>query len=254
MIRTVLIDIDNTLLDFDRCAEASIRQGLAELGLPWPKGMFPVFRRVNDTLWREIEKGNLTRPGLRAIRWPWIFDRFGIDADGEAVEDRFVQLLWDSHEPVDGAEEVLRHLSARYAVYAASNAPAGEQENRLRLAGFDRYFQGLFIFYFIGKRRIRRRQGNQLIKRCFCRFIFISFRFCIQCLNNFLCSVLRCKGINHQVCIAILFCCFLILCRTNSKQMPTIAKQTIICPIRSSRTYGYHRNIVDQEHHQCKNR
>ena len=140
MIRTVLIDIDNTLLDFDRCAEASIRQGLAELGIPWPEGMFPVFRRVNDTLWREIEKGNLTRPGLRAIRWPWIFDRFGIDADGEAFEDRFVQLLWDSHEPVDGAEEVLRHLSARYAVYAASNAPAGEQENRLRLAGFDRWF------------------------------------------------------------------------------------------------------------------
>ena len=93
MLKTVLIDIDNTLLDFDRCAEASIRQGLSELGIPCPAGMFPVFRRVNDTLWREIEKGNLTRPGLRAIRWPWIFDRFGIDADGEAFEDRFVQLL-----------------------------------------------------------------------------------------------------------------------------------------------------------------
>ncbi len=150
MLKTVLIDIDNTLLDFDRCAEASIRQGLSELGIPCPAGMFPVFRRVNDTLWREIEKGNLTRPGLRAIRWPWIFDRFDIDADGEAFEDRFVQLLWESHESVDGAEDLLRHLSARYALYAASNAPAGEQEHRLRLAGFDRYFQGLFISQEMG--------------------------------------------------------------------------------------------------------
>ena len=136
MIKTVLMDIDNTVLDFDRCAESSIRQGLAELGIPCPEGMFPVFREINDILWREIEKGNLTRPGLRAIRWPWIFDRFAIDADGEAFEDRFVQLLWESHESVDGAEDLLRHLSARYALYAASNAPAGEQEHRLRLAGF----------------------------------------------------------------------------------------------------------------------
>ena len=34
MIHTILIDIDNTLLDFDRCAEASIRRGLSELGIP----------------------------------------------------------------------------------------------------------------------------------------------------------------------------------------------------------------------------
>ena len=138
MIKTVLMDIDNTVLDFDRCAESSIRQGLTELGIPCPEGMFPVFREINDILWREIEKGNLTRAGLRAIRWPWIF------------EDRFVRLLWDSHEPVDGAEEVLRQLSARYALYAASNAPAGEQQNRLRLAGFDRYFRGLFISQEMG--------------------------------------------------------------------------------------------------------
>ena len=150
MIHTILIDIDNTLLDFDRCAESSIRRGLSELGIPCPEGMIPTFRRVNDTLWREIEKGNLTRAGLRAIRWPWIFDCFGIRADGEAFEDRFVRLLWDSHESVDGAETLLRHLSSRYALYAASNAPAGEQENRLRLAGFDRYFRGLFISQVLG--------------------------------------------------------------------------------------------------------
>ena len=90
MIHTILIDIDNTLLDFDRCAESSIRRGLSELGIPCPEGMIPTFRRVNDTLWREIEKGNLTRAGLRAIRWPWIFDCFGIRADGEAFEEDYL--------------------------------------------------------------------------------------------------------------------------------------------------------------------
>ena len=150
MIKTVLIDIDNTILDFDRCAAASIRQGLQELEIPWREEIFPVFREVNDILWREIEKGNLKRAGLRAIRWRWIFDRLGIRADGPRFEDRFVELLWNSHESVDGAEELLRGLSGRYAVYAASNAPAGEQQNRLRLAGFDRYFRGLFISQEMG--------------------------------------------------------------------------------------------------------
>ena len=166
MLKTILIDIDNTLLDFDRCAEASIRQGLSEWGIPCPEGLMPVFRRVNDTLWREIEKGNLTRAGLRAIRWPWIFDRFGIRADGAAFEDRFVALLWDSHESVDGAEEVLRGLSSRYAVYAASNAPAGEQENRLRLAGFDGYLRGLFVSQEMG---VAPKPSRDFFDACFAR-------------------------------------------------------------------------------------
>lgn len=150
MIRIVLIDVDNTLLDFDRCAAYAIETGMREVGLPYTEETYPAFREINERLWREIEKGNLKREGLTGIRWPWIFDRLGIRADGTAFEERFVRHLYDSHETVDGARELLEYLSGKYEVYAASNAPAGEQESRLTKAGLHPYLKGLFISQELG--------------------------------------------------------------------------------------------------------
>ncbi len=150
MISTILIDVDNTLLDFNKCAEASITQGFHELGIPCPQMLFPQFHRINDLLWREIEQGRLTREGLHNIRWPWIFDALGVSADGIAFERRFRQLLFDSHEPVDGAPEALRYLSGKYAVYVASNSSEDQQANRLRLAGMLPCIRGLFVSQQLG--------------------------------------------------------------------------------------------------------
>lgn len=150
MIRTILIDIDNTLLDFNKCAASSMAGAFQEFGLTYRQEMFPVFLEINDYLWREIEQSQLTREGLHHIRWPWIFDKLGISADGIAFERRFCALLFDSHEPVEGALELLQYLSGKYAVYAASNASTAQQKNRLALAGLLPYIRDLFVSQEIG--------------------------------------------------------------------------------------------------------
>ena len=150
MIRTILIDIDNTLLDFHKCADGCIRQGFQELGLPYTDRTFPTFITINDELWRDIEQGRLTREGLRLIRWDRIFRALGLSADGPAFEDRFSSLLFESHEPVEGALEALRYLSGKYAVYAASNASYAQQRHRLELAGMLPYVREIFASREIG--------------------------------------------------------------------------------------------------------
>ena len=78
MLKAVLMDIDDTLLDFGKCAEQAMRIGFAEWGLPYDDSTYATFTRINDGLWLMIERGELTTQQLFQFRWNRIFDALGI--------------------------------------------------------------------------------------------------------------------------------------------------------------------------------
>lgn len=149
-VKVILIDIDNTLLDFNRGSEASMMKCMAHFGLPVPEGMYATFKRVNDGLWHRIEKGELTKDELHRIRWGLVFEELGIDFDGVTFEAEFLETLKYSSVPVDGAFELLKYLGGKYKVFAASNAPSVQQRSRLKNCGMLEYFDGLFISEEVG--------------------------------------------------------------------------------------------------------
>ncbi len=149
-VSAVLLDIDDTLLDFHAGARESILRGFAAFGLPYSEAVFETFLRINEGLWREIEAGRLTRPGLHAIRWMRIFDALGIEADGPAFETVFRQGINESAIPVPGARELLAYAKEKYPVYLASNADYAQQERRLAKADLLRYVDGMFVSDRIG--------------------------------------------------------------------------------------------------------
>ena len=52
-MKLVLIDIDNTLLDFDAYIRRTMEEGFAHFGLrPYEPWMYDVFHRENNKLWR----------------------------------------------------------------------------------------------------------------------------------------------------------------------------------------------------------
>ena len=58
LIKVVLIDIDNTLLSFTGYVKEAMREGFSLFGLkPYAEDMFPVFERINNSLWRQLEQG-----------------------------------------------------------------------------------------------------------------------------------------------------------------------------------------------------
>lgn len=149
MVKTIFIDVDNTLLDFNECAKWSMEKALADHGIFYPD-IFGVFKKINDLLWLEIEKGGLTREGLYKKRWNMVFESAGIKLNGVEFEREFLHYLEESAKPVQGAYEALEYLSGKYTVCVASNAPQSQQEKRLKKAGMLKFLHKVFTSEQIG--------------------------------------------------------------------------------------------------------
>ena len=145
MIRALLIDIDDTILDFAGYVKETMRTGFKEFGLPdYEPWMYEVFHKENGELWQGLERGELTFEDIKRDRWNKIFAALGISGDGHAFEDYFRACLHDSGILIPGAKETLEDLSLKYLLFVASNGPDEQQRNRLKIAGLD----GLFIDVF----------------------------------------------------------------------------------------------------------
>lgn len=154
MISTVLLDVDNTLLDFNACALASMQDAFCAFDLPFSKEVvFPTFLRINDQLWAQIEEENLTKREHYQIRWNLILKELGIDFDGIRLEEKFVEGLHHYAVPISGAMELVSYLSKRYSVCVASNAPCSQQKQRLKTAGLFSYFDRFYFSETIGHQK-----------------------------------------------------------------------------------------------------
>ena len=146
MIKAVLLDVDNTLLDFNKSASETIKSAFKDLGLKYSDQIMGAFLRTNDMLWQKVETKEITRQELHRIRWNIIFAEIGINADGHEMEGLFLSRLENFAIPVDGAIDILKYLSAKYKLYTASNAPYAQQVKRLTLSGMIPYIEKILNF------------------------------------------------------------------------------------------------------------
>ena len=146
MIKAVFLDVDNTLLDFGQCSMKSMQQACEKHCVEFSEKLVETFHRINNILWKDIEKGTLTRARLHEIRWNMIFDEIGgIDADGVAFEKDFFEGLHTIAIPVDGANELVEYLAGKYELYVVSNAEYYQQYNRLETCGMLKHILKIFV-------------------------------------------------------------------------------------------------------------
>ena len=150
MKKIVLIDLDNTLIDFNECARHSIINAFEETGLPYTPEVFETFIRENVKIWKRLENGEITKPQLRADRWNIILDKLGLDFDGPTLEEMFENGVAKGAYPVEGAYELLDYLYGKYKLYIVSNGFRFVQESRLKIGNFEKYFEDVFVSEDVG--------------------------------------------------------------------------------------------------------
>lgn len=149
--KAVLLDIDDTILDFELNSIWSMNKAAETMSISLPDNFIEVFHVINDELWEMIQEGTLTIEQLHKVRFVRVFEACGIDADGLLFEKLFVENLKDASIPVEGAYDLLDYLTNKgYVLYVASNATYDQQVKRLTLAKMIHYFKDLFISEKIG--------------------------------------------------------------------------------------------------------
>ncbi len=150
-MKLILIDIDNTLLDYDAYTEHALREGFKRFGLgDFNENVIEVFHHENILLWREIENGTLTFEELQKIRFNKVFNALNINFDGVVFEAYYRDELFESAIPVKNAYKMLDYLKDKYVLAVASNGPYNQQLHRLEIADMKKYFSYFFISEKLG--------------------------------------------------------------------------------------------------------
>ncbi|MBQ7699200.1 MAG: YjjG family noncanonical pyrimidine nucleotidase [Clostridia bacterium] len=145
----LLADLDNTLLDFSASERIAISRLLEHYGGATEKALID-YPSYNDSLWKRLEKGEITRDQLVKTRFAGFFKRHGINGDGGEAAFLYQKYLSESAIWMDGAEELLLKCRGKIKVYVISNGIATVQLPRVRSSGIDKLTDGHFISEIIG--------------------------------------------------------------------------------------------------------
>ena len=145
MIKAVLIDIDDTIFDFNKCSKNAFKKTLKKLDLSYKEKDFLYFNEVNDILWNKQKLGKININEVFIERSIMMSKYFEHDIEKEIFNDLFVEFLYDEDEMVDDIEDLLSYLSNKYQIYAASNGIYDMQINRLKKSNLDKYFKYIFV-------------------------------------------------------------------------------------------------------------
>ena len=148
----LLLDVDNTLLDFTSAERQALTDTLAQYQLPCDESICEIYHQVNDRLWQSLAKGELSRSKLFAVRFARFLQAAGLPDNGKSREmnDRYEEQLALHPDLIPGALAALDELAEVATLAAVSNGAYKVQQARIQAAGIDRYLDGVYISEKVG--------------------------------------------------------------------------------------------------------
>jgi 2-haloacid dehalogenase len=150
VIEFLLLDLDDTILDFHMQESVAIRKTLSGAGVEPTEENCALYSKINLRYWKMLELGEITREELTWRRFAELFETLGATADPKETAEKYMDHLSEGHYFLPGAEEAVKSLSKKYKLYMASNGTGRVQESRIASAGLAPYFEKIFISQIIG--------------------------------------------------------------------------------------------------------
>lgn len=153
---TVLFDADNTLLDFDKDENCALTRTMELYGVPVTEENIAAYVKINQGMWKALERGEITKPELKRTRFRKFFDAIGFqtDADVFEVNEKYLSLLGEGGNTLDGAVDLCRELKEKgYDLYIVTNGIEKTQKNRFTKSGLISYFTEIFVSETIGHQK-----------------------------------------------------------------------------------------------------
>ncbi len=156
---TILFDADDTLLDFHKDEKEALLKIMADYGIDQSEENCRSYSEINAALWKQFEKGEITKPEIKSTRFRRFFNSLGITEgfDGDKVNSEFMNYLCFGGNTIENAVEICRQLKQEgFDLYIITNGTAFIQKCRFSRSGLEPFFTESFISDLLGFQKPRR--------------------------------------------------------------------------------------------------
>ncbi len=156
---TLLFDADNTLLDFHKDEHQALVRVLEIYGVPVTKENLETYSEINQGMWKQLEKGEITKAELKKTRFEFFFKAidFHCEEDPLTVNNHYLSLLSEGGNTLEGAVETVKQLHEKgYELHIITNGIAATQAKRLERSGLLPYIGEVFVSESIGYQKPRK--------------------------------------------------------------------------------------------------
>ncbi len=146
----LLVDLDNTIFDFDAGKTVALGRLLTELfGEVQPLAL-RVYRDENKKCWQAVEAGQLAVDAVNLRRISKMLEALDYRGDHRQAADRYIELLAAMPILFEGAEQLLEALARHYKLAAITNGFSNVKRPHLANSQTERFFEHLFISSELG--------------------------------------------------------------------------------------------------------
>lgn len=147
MIKTILWDVDRTLLDFDAAERAAIQSLFVEFGLgECSEEQVARYSVLNMKYWEKLERGEITKPQVLVGRFEEFFAEEGIDVSlAPQFNDAYQLRLGDTIVYRDDSYEIVKSLRGKVRQCVVSNGTVVAQTKKLTRSGLGALMDGVFL-------------------------------------------------------------------------------------------------------------
>jgi len=152
MIKTILWDIDGTILNFQSAAENSLKNTFRKFGYgEITDELLHMYEEINDIYWCKLEKGEITKEKLLVERFVEFFTKIGVETTRvKEFNQAYLNGLLDTVVFMPEAYETVKKLHPQYKQYIVTNGVKQLQRQKIAKAKIEEFFDGIFIADEIG--------------------------------------------------------------------------------------------------------
>jgi len=143
----IIFDLDHTLWDFTANSNATLkilhdRHSLQDFEIVLEEFM-EHYQVVNDQMWYDYNRGNITKEDIRSKRFKITFSRVGLVNDklADLINEEYLEMCPAMGHLIPRALEVLEYLKEKYRLHILTNGFSEIQGIKMQTSGLLPYFQ-----------------------------------------------------------------------------------------------------------------